>query len=270
MINITNKRARQLYLVEVTRQMMRLENTQAREIKPILNRQYINAAQLVQQGGTKFVDAAVDKERARLVTLIPKHYRRVATVFGNKVFKIVEASKGINIPETKTPKDEFWSDLNLWMATQAGKKITKIQDTSKQLIAAVIQRGMQDGESHLEIAARIRATGKIATPHRARTIALTETHTAACKSIDTAIKSTRIEMEKEWLAAMDERTRPDHAAADGQRVPEKGRFNVGTSLMLYPGDPAGGAEQTVRCRCVCLYHTVKRMDELKPYEPSES
>lgn len=250
--------------------MTALENTQTREFKPVLNRQYMNAARLVQQGVTDGVDHAVDHERDRLVALMARHYRRVATVFGNKTFKIVENSKSVYVPETKGPKDEFWSELNMWMRVQAGSKITKVQGTTKKLIAKVIHKGMQEGESHREIAKRIRKTGRIATPHRARTIALTETHTAACKSVDSAIKSIRIEMEKEWLATMDKRTRPDHVTADGQRVDQNAKFKVGMALMAYPGDPAGGADQVVRCRCVLLYHTVKRMDRLKPYKPEGS
>jgi len=269
-INITNKRARQLYVAEMARLMRRLETTNIRELKPILNRQYMNCARLVQQGVLDGAYHAVDMERDRLATKVALHYRRTATVFGKKAYKIIDSSKGIAFPEeVKAPLDEFWAELNRWIPSQTAMKVTKIQNTSKKLLASVIQKGMQEGESHRQIASRIRSTGRISTLQRAKTIAITETHTAAVHSVDTAIKSTRIEMEKEWSASLDKRTRPDHVVADGQRVPENGVFIVGGMPMKYPGDPAGGPAQTVLCRCVLLYHTVKRMDKLKPYVPED-
>ncbi len=238
---------------------MVLENIQARELRPVLNRQYMNAAKLVQQGVLDAVDHVVNQERIRLTTLIGKHYKRVATTFSKKAFKIIEGSKSLNIPEIKGPKDEFWTELNRWMATWQVRKVTGIQRVSKRLLSKVIQRGMNEGLSHREIAKNLRTTGKITTPYRARTIAITETHTAAVKSVDVAVKSTRIEMEREWLAVGDIRTRPDHAEADGQRVGQDEKFIIGGVPMAYPGDPAGGADNTVRCRCVLLYHTVRRI-----------
>lgn len=248
MINITNARARQQYLAEMTRMMIRLENTQARALKPVLNRQFLDAAKLVRQGVLDAVDYVVDNDRKRLLMLFSKHYRRVAVVFSNKTYKIVEGSKKfIIIPEIKGPKDEFWTELNWWMQTETAKKVSGIQKTSKKILAKIIQKGMGEGLSNTDIAKNLVKNGRISTPFRAKTIAITETHTAAVKSVDSAIKSTRIEMEREWVANIDKRTRPDHVDADGQRVAQDGMFIIGGIPMAYPGDPRGGADQTVRC-----------------------
>lgn len=55
-----------------------------------------------------------------------------------------------------------------------------------------------------------------------------------------------------WDAANDSKTRPDHAAADGQHVVHGQPFTVGGYQMLYPGDTSLGApaSQVVRCRCI--------------------
>lgn len=270
MINIVNKRARQLYLAEMTRMMTRLENIQARQLKPILNKQYLNAASLVRQGVLDAVDHVVSQERARLSILFLKHYRRVATTFSNKTYKVIEDSKKfINVPDIKGPKDEFWAELNRWTRKETASKVTGIQRTSRKLLAKTIQKGMNEGLSNHAIAKNLVKNGRISTPFRAKTIAITETHTAAVKSVDAAIRSTRIEMEKEWIANIDKRTRPAHVDADGQKVAQDGMFIVDGIAMAYPGDPKGGANNTVRCRCVLMYHTVKRMDKLKPYKPEE-
>lgn len=259
--------------------MQILENIYIRELKPILNRQYMRAAQAVQRGMLD-VAFAVDKDGDRLRNLLSKNYRRIAAVFGEKVFKAMEeAQKSIAVPEIKGPKEEFWGELNRWMSTEAGRKIRHIQDTTKRNIARTIQKGMNEGESHRTIAKRVRKTGRISTPRRAITIARTETHTASVKSVDTGIKSTRIEMMREWVSARDDRTRSrirkdrfEHylkfpAGPDGEKVAQDGKFTKTGEALDYPGDPAGSAANTVQCRCVLLYKPVNRMDKLKPYEP---
>lgn len=263
--------------------MQILENVYIRELKPILNRQYMNSAKFISQGMLlDGVDTAVDRERVRLRNLLSKNYRRIAAVFGEKVFKAMEeAQKSIAIPEIKGPKDEFWAELNSWMSTEAGRKIRHIQDTTKRNIARTIRKGMEEGESHRTIAKRVRKTGRISTPRRAVTIARTETHTASVKSVDSAIGSTRILMEREWVSARDDRTRSrirkdrfEHylkfpAGPDGEKVAQDGKFTKTGEALSYPGDPAGSAANTVQCRCVLLYKPVNRMDKLKPYEPEQ-
>ena len=62
-------------------------------------------------------------------------------------------------------------------------------------------------------------------------------------------------LQKEWLTAMDERVRPHHAIAHGQRVPVERPFIVMGEELQYPSDPAGSPSNTINCRCVSvLYH----------------
>jgi hypothetical protein len=281
MINIVNTKARRLYQQEFNREMTILENTFYKELRPLLGRQFFNASNLVEHGvELEGVSHAVDLGRDRLIELFQKHYKRVTASFGRKTYKIFEnAKKNIVVPELKSPKDEFWMAMNKWASTQSAQKIRGLQDTTKSNIAKIIQKGQQEGESSREIAKRIRVTSAQINPHRARTIALTETHTAAVKSVDAAVASTRIEMEREWVSAKDMRTRTrglksrfDHyhkypLGADGERVAQDGIFVGSGESMKFPGDPSGSAGNVVRCRCVLLYHAVNRMEELKPYVP---
>jgi len=138
---------------------------------------------------------------------------------------------------------------------------------------------MQEGESHREIAKRIRKTSAKINPHRARTIALTETHTASVKSVDAAVATTRITMMREWVSSKDQRTRTrgkkgkwEHYAKfpngpDGEKVAQDGKFVKTGQALSFPGDPSGSVGNIIRCRCVVIYHTAKRMDELKPHVP---
>lgn len=56
-----------------------------------------------------------------------------------------------------------------------------------------------------------------------------------------------IEVEKEWIATLDSRTRESHIRADGERVKYDELFSTG---LRYPGDPNGqDASEIYNCRC---------------------
>jgi len=259
MINITSDKAKRAFAREMDRQMQRLENIFVKEIRPILNRSYFNAASLVRQS-EMHISSAVNKNTDRMINVLFSHYKRVANVFGNKAFKIIDGSKSINIPEIKTPRDEFFRAMQVWMSTQAGNKITKIDAATKKNIVAVIQKGLNDGISHKEIAKNIRKNGLIVNRSRALTIARTETHTASVKSVDESVKSTRIEMEREWVSSKDLRTRSrmrgdsfEHflkfpRGADGEKTTQKGVFRGTGETLSFPGDPRGSAANSINCR----------------------
>jgi hypothetical protein len=65
--------------------------------------------------------------------------------------------------------------------------------------------------------------------------------------------------EKGWLSTEDERTRPTHVKADGQRVPLTSAFSVGGFPGMFPGSPELPAQEVINCRCSMLL--------LRPGEP---
>jgi hypothetical protein len=58
---------------------------------------------------------------------------------------------------------------------------------------------------------------------------------------------------KQWVATLDARTRPSHAAADGQVQERNGRFRVGAAYLEYPGDPLGPPGEVINCRCTIIF-----------------
>lgn len=120
-----------------------------------------------------------------------------------------------------------------------------------------VQEAIIDGEAAGEgidgIAKRIGAVFDQAKGYRARVIARTETIGASNAASLYAADSSGVVGKKTWLAASDPRTRPSHVSADGQTVDIKKAFQVGTSKMQHPGDPNGGARETVNCRCSMVF-----------------
>ena len=57
---------------------------------------------------------------------------------------------------------------------------------------------------------------------------------------------------REWLATQDDRTRDDHAFADGQVRAIDEPFQIGNELLMYPGYGSGSPEETINCRCTLI------------------
>lgn len=55
-----------------------------------------------------------------------------------------------------------------------------------------------------------------------------------------------IELEKEWMATLDSRTRDSHRDLDGEHQKNKDEFSNG---LMYPGDPSGDPAEVYNCRC---------------------
>lgn len=139
---------------------------------------------------------------------------------------------------------------------ERGRKIVGINETTRQAIVQAIAAGETAGDGIRQIAARIRQVFAEASSLRARTIARTELLSASNEgSLDGARQSGVPDLRKMWLATSDDRTRDTHRDIDGAEVELEEAFDVGGAAMLYPGDPAGPASETINCRCTLLYVT---------------
>lgn len=88
-----------------------------------------------------------------------------------------------------------------------------------------------------------------------RTEALASLHAAQHESLKQLVDTGKIkasQIRRIWSSARDFRVRNAHRFADGQSVGFYETFDVGGRAMKYPGDPAGGPENTVNCRCVII------------------
>lgn len=83
---------------------------------------------------------------------------------------------------------------------------------------------------------------------RATRIAATESTGAYGSASVYALSEEGVEC-KEWLATLDARTRPEHAAAHGQTRLLGHAFSIGGFAADHPADPALPARLSVHCRC---------------------
>ena len=69
-----------------------------------------------------------------------------------------------------------------------------------------------------------------------------------------------IELEQEWLATLDMRTRHEHRYLDGQHVPVGEPFKVDGYEIRFPGDPSAPGYLIWNCRCTLVPH-LKNLDQ---------
>jgi len=138
-----------------------------------------------------------------------------------------------------------------FLATEAAQLVVGVNETTKRRIAATLTEGVADGENLASLSKRIRSVFD-ASPARARTIGRTESIKGYNFGTLEGYSQSDVVDDKEWLATKDEVVRDTHAEVDGTVVGLQQNFQVGSSTLRYPGDPAGDAEEVVNCRCTIL------------------
>lgn len=81
-----------------------------------------------------------------------------------------------------------------------------------------------------------------------------------------------IEVLKAWVAILDSKTRPTHAAADFQQVGIDQNFIVGGYEAKYPRDESLPAEESINCRCIADYSNAfgqKSFKSEETYKPTD-
>lgn len=122
----------------------------------------------------------------------------------------------------------------------------------KRQITAQVTAGILQGEGIKGLAGRLQTN----IPNMNRTSAIRAARTAVTGAqnagrLDSYLQAEEmgIALEKQWLATLDNRTRHNHAAADGQTVEADKPFTVGGFALMYPGDPSGPGHEIYNCRC---------------------
>lgn len=183
-------------------------------------------------------------------------YEHVGRKIGRWVWNGMQQPKALRAIERKAVEDVWYDALYEYISEIVGDKVVQILATTKELIKAAIREGLANGEGVFEVSRRIEALylDEII-PHRAEVIARTETIAAAGAASRAAAKATGLNLTHEWVATPDDRTRDTHWAANGQKKPIDEPFEVGGSLLMFPGDSSLGADadQVISCRCVEVY-----------------
>ena len=201
------------------------------------------------------IAAAIDS--SRLARVMRPATEMAAVMEGKRILNEAKSLPGrLVYKATEQEQQDLTDAVRAYIASTIGQKITMVNATTVALVQRQIRIGRDKGETPEEIAKRIRRSVKGSSAYRSQMIARTESHQAAQYGMIAGARKSETPMEKEWIAALDERTRGssssdrfDHISADGETVELNDSFLRTGEALDRPGDSSGSAGNTIACRC---------------------
>jgi HK97 family phage portal protein len=227
------------------------EKTFKRELKRQFQRQQNEVGRrLREQGVAAFGEAAhkvtieplIDPqaEEAAFVEAFTPHFQEILTAGG--MAALAELGLDVDFVSGTAPIQDMIEQMVIRFAQEVNA--TTIDKLREQLAV-----GAAEGEGIPQLMERLsQVFNGRKSDYETERIARTEVNKAANAGHVEGYKQAGVQ-EKEWMAALDNRTRETHVAAHGQRQPLNADFDVGGEYLNYPGDPKGSPENIIFCRC---------------------
>lgn len=120
---------------------------------------------------------------------------------------------------------------------------------NNQNLQSALTQSILQGESIPEMAVRISHT--VVTKNYSRSVMYARTMVTGAENAGRQdgykeAEDMGIELEKEWIATLDDRTRHSHRMLHGEHVPVDEPYSNG---CMFPGDPNGDPSEVYNCRC---------------------
>ena len=180
-----------------------------------------------------------------------------------------EASANL-LKEIGSPDDAWKYPPKEALEFIAGRKQTIMGcgDTVRNQVNTTLEEGITAGETHEELADRIKSVFTQMTKTEAKRVAMTEVNITYNHARHAGMTHAGI-THKSWLSSHGPTVRPAHAEAEAvyerAPIPLDDPFEVMEEEMLYPGDDSLGAspENIINCQCVQLAARVKEQSKGK-------
>ncbi len=231
-----------------------------KQIKKRFEQEMKGVLKAFDEGGPDEVDIYLDENAREWSKTLTAVYMTVMKAFGDSVYRALVGKSSNDSLQQKQDDvfDVFNEAVQNFISTTVANKVVNINETTKKLIKDIVEAGFEEQLTVPEIRDKIEELYlEQIIPNRSMVIARTEVISASNAGSRYAAKQTGLELEKEWVATADDRTRDTHAEVDGQRVPIDEPYFVGGSELMFPGDPNGEPGEVIQCRCTEVYHTVK-------------
>lgn len=194
--------------------------------------------------------ANVDQQSADIV-----NGKRYGVYANNYNYARYEVEKGFNIDTSFSLFDQktverLAKDNPKMLPTMKPDKI-KGKKWSKRAINNAISQGVLQGKPLPEVAKNLEKVVGMewnSAVRNART-AMTGAQNAGRVASYMDAEKLGINLQKQWMATLDERTRSSHASLDGESVPVDKKFSNG---LMFPADPEGKPAEVYNCRCTLV------------------
>lgn len=242
------------------RQLDIAEKKQIAKVKRYYKREYYKGVEsFVSDGQTNFQLLFDNKDLLKI-------YRDLYTDIGMRFAKwyVNNFRKFMTKAVDTSAFDDIWANAFASFGSAIGaQRVTLVNGTAKKTLIDLTERLMSDPEfmslGAIEKGRILRNQFNQYSQWQAERLVRTEA-TAAANFAQAQAAQTIFppeQMQKEWIASFDDRVRDTHAQADGQIVMANNTFLVGGQPMMFPGDPAGGAAETINCRCSVAYFPIE-------------
>lgn len=247
---------RQAYSQAFINQMNRLEKKYTRKVFDALYSQVQKFIDEIETHGLQIasnrllVSAAANDE---IGPVIQDMHKEAGLYFGKKTYYEIRRSAKRKIEKAGFGLSEEWLQAIIaFFADEYFALVKNISDTTRDQLLQVLSQAAEQGWSNDETVKQLKNPELVA--WRARLITRTELNKGAFAGRKLAADDSEWEIEKEWIAANDHRTRHSHRAVDGDVVDLDGKFAVstpkgGVDYMIGPGDPTASAANLCNCRC---------------------
>ena len=249
------KAAKENYTAKFSDQLAKAERSSVKDFYKFYNDQYDQAsAMFIRQGALSATDVSVFFNDTDLINMYTEMYSKIGLHFALWYYKNVDKllEKASNIDNLMS----IWAKSFAFVGQQVGaQRVTLVSGTAKNTLIAVTQKLMADptfmnqGE---KVKAKILKTqfNRYST-YQAKRLVRTEATNAA--NYATIVSAQSVfdgrDLMKTWHTSIDGRERASHGAANGQTVPNAGKFSVQGQFLKWAGDPAGSASNVINCRC---------------------
>jgi hypothetical protein len=215
----------------------------------------------------------VDEFMPELIGILRQHYRRVSLAFAGVErtelkglqFKAVDEEVRLINEAVRASMSEF---IFIESENHARIILKTVKDELDEAILKVINDSIAAGKEPAasEIADLVYQDFARKVNGKVDTISITETQFIAEKTKEIEYQQiagdpTADIFLKQWVSILDGRTRPWHAAADGQRVAINQPFIVKGERLMYPGDSHFGASLNNIINCRCSHLLVKMVED---------
>ncbi len=161
----------------------------------------------------------------------------------------VAGNVGFTIYDEQTVRRLIQEDPNLLPKRRVNAP--KDKKWNRKRFSAEITSGILQGESIGKLANRVQNlsdANRAGAIRNART-AVTGAQNGGRQETHKRAEEMGIEIENEWLATLDNRTRHTHRRLDGERIKVGKKFSNG---CRFPGDPEGKPSEVWNCRCTMI------------------
>lgn len=150
---------------------------------------------------------------------------------------------------------DVWNkDIIDFIQHHTAEQVGHVRRTTKDRLKYMILKGLDEGKTVREIAKDIKKWYGHFSDSRALTIATTEVASISNYGSLMGAFQSEVDLLKSWVNVGDELVRNSHVEMEIHPAIELDEyFQVGDSLMQYPGDPNGSSDEIVNCRCTLFY-----------------